>query len=418
MPYTADNIEINIANGTAVLATDYGTSGYGFTASHTQIAKLAWGNENVSYRANETYPLPVAVYGNTGSSLTVTGTVAGSGNFTVVPNTSIPLIVKGSSFNDATPIGISGAIQGMLNGRAVGISGNVYMTNTQVAIVGVSGGTEVGITGGRRLKSSTDSVTVTGSVGISGLTMSAAQHSVAVWGSDLGNKVLTRIYGSDGTTLGMSGDALKVALVNSGINFNVSFMSTVGVTNANETALRIQGYTGSGTPVTIKGQLAGGAVEIGAISPLPVGFTGTLEINDTDIVNSLESSSKPLISNLVSIAANTNIVSSISNQLSSASGANVTVREIKRPTTILNGQKLVTSAPSSIGTGVLKVGVTIKALRSNTGAVYVGNGPTLTSVTGYVLDAGDSVFIETDDLKRIFVRVDSGVSATVSYISS
>lgn len=418
MPYTFDNIEINIANGTAILATDYGTSGYGFTASHAQIAKMGWGNENITYRVNESYPLPVYVYGNTGTALNISGSVSGSGNFTVVPNTSNPLLIKGSSFNDASPVGISGTIQGMVNGRAVGISGPIYVTNTQLAVVGVSGGTEIGITGGRRLKSSTDSVTVSGSVGISGLTMSAAQHSVAVWGSDLGNKVLTRVYGSDGATLGMSGDALKVALVNSGINFSVSFLSTVGVTNGSETPLRIQGYTGSGTPVTIKGQLAGGAVEIGAISPLPVGFTGIVEINDTDIITSLESTSKPLISNLNTIVSNTNNISSISNQLSSSTGANVTVREIKRPTAILNGQKSVTSTPSSVGTGTLKVGVTIKALRSNTGPVYVGNGPTLTSASGYVLDAGDSVFIETDDLKRIFVRSDTGVTATVSYISS
>jgi len=418
MPYTADNIEINISNGTAILATDYGTSGYGFTASHAQIAKMVWGNENISYRVNETYPLPTYIYGNTGTALSVSGTVAGSGNFTVVPNTSIPLLVKGSTFNDSYPVGISGTIQGMVNGRAVGISGPIYVTNTQLAVVGVSGGTEIGITGGRRLKSTSDSVTVVGNVGISGLTMSAAQHSVAVWGSDLGNKVLSRVYGSDGTTLGMSGDALKVALVNSGINFNVSFLSTVGVTNGSETALRVQGYTGSGTPVTIKGQLAGGAVEIGAISPLPVGFTGIMQIDDSDLILSLESTSKPLISNLNSIVSNTNNITSISNQLNSSTGANVTVKEIKRPTNILNGQKSVTSIPSSIGSGVLKVGVTIKALRSNTGPVYVGNGPTLTSASGYVLDSGDSVFIETDDLKRIFVRSDTGVSATISYISS
>lgn len=416
MPYTADNIEINIANGTAILATDYGTSGYGFTSSHAQIAKVVWGNEDVSYRANESYPFPVKVYGNTGDSLVISGTVSGTGDFYVRTNPTIPLIVKGSTFTTDAAVNVSGRVQGITNGTVVGISGPVTVSNS-VAVFGVSGATAIGITGGRRLNSSSDSVTVTGSVGINGISMSAATHSIAVWGSDLGNKVLTRIYGSDGATLGMSGDAIKVALVNPGISFSVSYLATVGVTN-DSGPLRVQGYTGSGTPLTVKGQLAGGALEIGATSPVPVGVCGSVGIVDTNIINSLESSAKPLISNLTTIVSNTNTISTISNQLTSAVGANVTVKEIKRPTAIFNGQKTVTSTPSSVGSGVLKVGVTIKASRGNNGAVYVGNGPTLTSTTGYILDAGDSVFIETDDLKRVFVRVDPGITALISYISS
>jgi hypothetical protein len=417
MPYTADNIEINIANGTAILATDYGTSGLGFTSSHAQIAKLVWGNENVSYRASETYPLPVSVYGNTGDSLSISGIISGTGDFIVRTNPTVPLIIKGSTFTTDAAVTVVGRVQGITSGTAIGVTGTVGIANN-IGIFGISGATAIGITGGRRLNSSTDSVTVSGNVGISGISMSAASHSIAVWGSDLGNKVLTRIYGSDGSTLGMSGDAIKVALVNPGISFSISYLSTVGVTNDSSGALRVQGYTGSGIPLTVKGQLAGGAVEVGAISPLPVGVSGAVDINDTDIINSLESSAKPLISNLANIVSNTNTITTISNQLSSTTGANVTIREIKRPTNLFNGQKTVTTTPTSIGSGVLKVGVTIKALRSNTGPVYIGNGATLTSTNGYVLDSGDSVFIETDDLKRVFVRIDPGTTATLSYISS
>lgn len=417
MPYTADNIEINIANGTAVLATDYGTSGYGLTAAHAQIAKVVWGDENVSYRTNETYPLPVRVYGGTGTALDVSGTIAGTGDFYVRTNPTIPLIVKGSTYGTDAAVNISGRIQGITNGTSVGVTGYINVLNP-ISIYGISGGTAIAVTGGRRLNSSSDSVTVTGTVGIAGLSLSAASHSMAVYGSDLGGKVLTKIYGSDGATLGMSGDALKVALVNSGVNFSVSMASTVGVTNASEGALRIQGYTASGTPVTIKGQLAGGAVEIAATSAVPVGVCGAVEINDTDLINSLESTSKPLISNLSTINSNTSGIQTIYNQLNSTTGANVTVREIKRPTTVIHGQKTVTTTPTSIASGALKVGVTLKALRSNSGPVYVGNGGTLTSANGYILDSGDTVFIETDDLKKIFVRVDTGIIATIAYIAS
>lgn len=418
MPYTADNIEINIANGTAILATDYGTSGYGLTAAHAQIAKVVWGDENVSYRTNETYPFPVRVYGGTGSALDVSGTIAGTGDFYVRTNPTIPLIVKGSTFTADAPVGITGRIQGMTNGTAVGVTGYINVLNS-VSIYGISGGTAIAVTGGRRLNSSTDSVAVSGTVGIAGLSLSAASHSISVYGSDLGNKVLTKIYGSDGTTLGMSGDALKVALVNSGINFSVSMGSIVGITNASEGPIRIQGYTASGTPVTIKGQLAGGAVEVAATSAVPVGVCGSVVIVDTNIVNSLESSAKPLISNLSTINANTTNIQTISNQLTSAVGANVTVREIKRPSAILHGQKDVTSTPTSLASGVLKVGVTLKSLRTNSGPIYVGNSANLSVDNGYVLDPGDSVFLETDDLKKIFVRVSpDSTSKKISYIAS
>lgn len=414
---TTNNIRITLYGvDYAEMATDYATSGVGLSLAHVPISKVAWGDEFSANRVTTTAPFPVRLYGSN-SSVPITGNVGASGTFTVQTSSTNPIIVKGSTFTTDSPVSISGRVQGITNGTYVGISGPITVSN-QVAIYGVSGGQAVGITGGRYLKSATDSVTVTGSVGISGLTMSASSHSVAVYGSDLGSKVLTRVYGSDGATLGMSGDALKVALVNSGINFSVSMGSVVGVTNGSETPLRVQGYTGSGTPLTIKGQLAGGAIEIAATSAVPVGVCGSVSIDDTDIITSLESSARPLIANLASINSNTLAVQSIQNQLSSYNGANVTVREINRPSNVVHGQKEVNTIPSSISSGALKVGVTVKALRANTGPVYVGSGSTLTAVNGYVLDAGDSVFIETDDLKRVFVRIDANIKATISYIAS
>jgi hypothetical protein len=400
----------------AIMGTDYGTSGLDLGTAHVPLSKVVWGDNVSANRVTTAAPLPVRLYGSN-SSVPITGNVGASGTFTVQTSSTNPIIVKGSTFATDSPVSITGRIQGITNGTYLGVCGPVTISN-QVAVYGVSGAQAIGVTGGRYLKSATDSVTVSGSVGINGLSMSAASHSVAVYGSDLGSKVLTKIYGSDGATLGMSGDALKVALVNSGINFSVSMGSVVGVTNGSETPLRIQGYSGSGIPVTVKGQLAGGAVEIAATSAVPVGVCGSVAIDDTDIIASLESSAKPLISNLASINSNTLAVQSIQNQLTSFNGANVTVKEINRPSNLIHGQKVVTSIPTNISTGALKVGVTIKALRANTGPVYIGSGGTLTAVNGYVLDAGDSVFIETDDLRRVFVRIDPDIKATISFIAS
>lgn len=416
---TTSNIKVTVFGSFdwAEMATDFGTNGSGFSLAHIPISKIAFGDENSGTRVTTATPFPVRLYG-ANSTVPVSGFIGGSGEFAIKTNPTTSITIKGSTFAADSPVNINGSVQGVTNGRAIGITGTVSVGNS-LAVYGVSGAQAIGITGGRHLKSGTDSVTVSGSVGINGLSMSAASHSVAVYGSDLGSKVLTKIYGSDGSTLGMSGDALKVALVNSGINFSVSMGSIVGVTNSSESPLRVQGYCGSnGIPLTIKGQLAGGAVEIAATSPVPVGVCGNVGIVDTNIISSLENASKPLISNLSSINSNTLSVQTIQNQLTSAAGANVTVKEINRPSNVINGQKTVSATPSNIGAGALKVGVTIKALRTNNGPVYVGSNAALTSANGYVLDAGDSVFIETDDLKRVFVRIDPTSTATVSYIAS
>ena len=82
MPYTLDNILITTATGDAYLATDWGTSGTGFTSSHVPISKLAYGDETTTSRVTTATPLPIYIYGSTGS-VQVTGSVSGSGNFLV-----------------------------------------------------------------------------------------------------------------------------------------------------------------------------------------------------------------------------------------------------------------------------------------------------------------------------------------------
>ena len=140
--YTADNIEITIANSnSAVIATDYGTSGaVGFSAAHAQISKLAWGDENYTYRVNESYPAPVKIYGSTGSAISISGTVSGTGSFYVRTNSGVPLVVIGSTFTTDAPIGICGSIQGITNGRPVGVTGYVNILNN-VGMYGISGAT-------------------------------------------------------------------------------------------------------------------------------------------------------------------------------------------------------------------------------------------------------------------------------------
>jgi hypothetical protein len=412
--YSADNIEITIASGTAVIATDYGTSGDGFTSAHAQIAKLTWGDANNTYRVSEQYPAPIKIYGITGATFPISGTISGTGDFYVRTNPTIPLIIRGSTFGSDAPVSITGGIQGISNGFPVGVTGYVNILNT-VQIYGISGATAIAVTGGRRLNSNTDSVTIVGNVGLSGgLALAAASNSVAVYGSDLGGKVLTRLYASDGTTLGISGDALKVAVTNSGFTFSVSLSSTVGVTNDGaNSALRVEGRSG-GVPMTIKGSLSGGAVEIGAYTAVPVGVSGTVEIDDTALITEIDS----LKTNIGAVATNAGYALDILNLIStSGNGAKVNVGSITRPSRVIHGQKTVSTTPSILGSDSLRTGITIKSPNTNAVDIYVGNSLSVSSTTGYILSPGESIYLEVSTLGSLFIRTASS-TATVSYIGT
>lgn len=97
----------------------------------------------------------------------------------------------------------------------------------------------------------------------------------------------------------------------------------------------------------------------------------------------------------------------------------VDVASIAIPATFYYGQKTVTTAGTELvlaSTQVLLSGVTVKALHGNTGWIYVGKSG-VSSADGFVLDAGESVFIETDNLADVFI--DSSVNGEgVSYIGS
>lgn len=412
--YTADNIEISIANSnSAVIATDYGTSGaVGFSLAHAQISKLAWGDENYTYRVNESYPAPVKIYGSTGSSIPITGSVSGTGSFYVRTNAGIPLVVIGSTFTTDAPIGICGYIQGLTNGRPVGVTGYINVMNT-VAVFGVSGATAIGVTGGRRLNSTTDSVTVYGSVGISGgFQLSAYDDSISVYGPGGTTYVETNLN-VGGVALGLSGDALKVAVTNTGFTFSVSVAATTGVTNSGG-PLRVQGYTGTGTPVTIQGTLAGGAVEVAAYSSIPVGVSGSVTIDDTDIISEIDS----LRTDIGTVATNAGYALDILNLInSSGSGARVVVNSITKPNRVFHGQKTLTTTPIQLGTEVVKSGVTIKSPSTNVVDIYIGNSLAVTNTTGYLLSPGETIYLEVSSLSSTFAKSASG-TAILTFIGT
>ena len=437
MADTTDNVVFEVYGNTAEFATDYGTSGTGFTTAHVQLVKLAFGDENTTGRVYGGNPLPVQINGNTGSAVGISGEVSGTGSFEIENyyirgasgNTLVYLAVAGDTLGGL--VGVSGTVQGISGGYPVTVTGDISVTNN-VAIVGVTGSSmyqefggtgywPVVVTGGRKLNSSTDSVTVSGTVGVTGgRYLAAGTDSIAVLGADLGDQVLTRIYGSAGETLGVSGDALNVNLVNAGVTFTLNVAATIGVTNSTEPPLRVQGYTGgTGTPLTIRGE-NDGAVEVAATSPLNVTVTNSeLTIDDTDILVKLGTTGD-IYNRLSDIRTNTSSISTIRTDLQNGS-ATVKISQITRSNSMVVGSKTVAVADGAsqmTSSFILKSGITIKASVDNTSTIYVGNQTLSRSTTnGYPLNSGESIFLEIGNANMVYVRSESGTQS-VNYIGS
>lgn len=411
MPDTDYNITIDITGNTAAVATDYTTSGV--TNAHVQIVKMAWGDRSETNRVTTSTPLPVNVI--SGATLGVSGTVGGTGSFTVVNSASSPFRIAGTT--GGIPVPISGNIQGVTGGIAFGITGTVTVGNTYMFVQGISGGAPIAITGGRGLSAGTDSITVSGTVGVTGgRYLLPAFDGVKVYSSTSGTTIPVQLYGSGGA-VGMSGTALNVNLVGAGITATVSVAAIVGISQADRTVpLYVAGGT-AGPAVRIQGGLSGGAVEVGWSSALPVSISGAvsgISFSDANIVSSLTvinnnlNTVKGYVTDVVSQTQN------ISNKLPGA-GVFTTKSTITLPTSVATGEvTLAVTGDKILDTKTLITGVTVKAPLSNVGDVRIRG---IGSSSNYFLSKGESIFIAVDNLNQLIFS-SNGVAVTFCYIAS
>ena len=446
MPDTTNNVTFEVFGNTADFATDYGTNGIGFTNSHIQIFKMAYGTQTgVNTRVSTTNPLPISINGYSGftGGVGITGTIRGTGEFKIV-NRLVPgttrdleyLMVAGTTVGGA--IGITGTIEGISGGYPVAVSGDARIINAVVVagvtegwVTGFGGGTgataykPLVVTGGRKLSPNIDTVGVTGTVTINGgRQLAAGTDSVKVFGSDAGTKVLTRLYAGDGSTIGHSGDALNVNVVGTGISVDVTLASTIAVTNGTQPAagLVVQGFTAGsgGTPLIVKGENAGGQLDVKASSALPVTFNAGVTLNADNIIERLGTGDNGVLKTLNSIDTDTNVISTIDTRLTNAFYS-VKVSELTKPNrfTASSASVTATSGATQLSSNTsLKSGVTVKASATNSDIIYIGSVGLSRNITnGYPLDPGESVFLEINNLNLIYIRATTGTQS-VSYIGS
>lgn len=89
------------------------------------------------------------------------------------------------------------------------------------------------------------------------------------------------------------------------------------------------------------------------------------------------------------------------------------------PTILYAGQQTVAVAGTAVvlaASQSLRSGVRVKADTTNNGFVYVGNA-SVDSTHGFILAGGDEVFIEIDDISKVYIDAsinDQGVSYVAS----
>ena len=461
-----NNINIDISGNTASMATDYGLSGVCLGSAHVPLSKIVWGDNDNGKRVDLSNPLPIQIAGQTGP-IEIYGKISGQtngnvqiSNFMSSNGATLQYIAVAGSTNGNTPVGITGQIQGIYNGVPVTITGDVKLLGSMakdvygasadvhgILVQGTSAGNTatvagevfpgygfgvpVAITAGRRLNYEVDSIRIDNTtIGISGgRQLTSATDTVAVYGYDGGSVVRTSLHsGSDGVTAGFSGDALKVAIVNAaeGITFSISVSAVTGVTNASEPPLRIQGYTAGAPydPVVVKGT-NNGALEVFANTSLNTNVVNSVEIQDQDILNALQTGTKPLISNLSSIKDNTNLISNIHTDMTTGRGVSAKITSIDKPSAVRSGSKTISGNQSTqmLHKNLeLKTGITVKLSPSSSSNILIGSR-TLSndSSSGYLLEPGESVYLEVNNVNKIYIKTEDtsqNITATLYYIGS
>lgn len=212
-----------------------------------------------------------------------------------------------------------------------------------------------------------------------------------------------------------------------------SALTITGVSAANATSagqvLQVHGYTGTGfIPITVTASdldirgLSSSTDTVAVTGSVLVSnhpaFTfsdGKLEVVEgsaSSLANSMSSLSNS-VSNL-STAFGSPAATSLT---SSANGINmlkVDVQRIAQPDGGTYGSINVTSAVA-LGNKALQSGVHLKSASGNQGIIRVGFNNQVATV-GFPLDAGDQLFIETNNTSNIFVA--ANVGCTLSYIGT
>jgi hypothetical protein len=271
------------------------------------------------------------------------------------------------STDNPLPITVSGSDVAITVSGNVGNSGPLGVQNyintdggiQYIAVAGSTAGAAIGVTGSIEITSANNPLRITGGRRLSALTDSIeATGSVTIGDTFSGiTGAAVGVYsGIEGKAIGASGDALKVAVVDAEISANVTLSSTVGVTNG-----------GSNGTLKVEGVAGGVAVPV----------------SDSDVLSKLDT---------------------------------VTLSQINQPTGITAGIFYITTASKQLPHHGMSSGVNLRAQSTNTASIYLGGGFT-TGTNGYPMSAGESLFLECNNLNLLYA-VGGATGQSLNYLAS
>jgi hypothetical protein len=348
------------------------------------------------------------------------------------------------------------AIQGLSGGEAVGITAHdsnglnirnlssrdavhpAAWVKDSVAVEGFSGMTAIAVTGGIVISKQPH--------GGSFETRSLEAHrdSVAIYDAAGGTGPHVKLIGHDGTPIGISGGALKVAVDNGSFTANVTVTPEVEVKGTTgSTGIQVRGVTSQ--EIVVKGPLTGGALEVSSPSGLNVRtLTTTDQVSvggqvATDVTNlktnlsDLLSEVKTLKTDIANVNSNIEDVEAIVTNFQDNgtqtyydnSGAtsgiffNTCVKKTVQPSELISITLSVSTNAKAVSTNrEVNNGVYIQSNPTNTNNIVVGGSSLLNKGNlGFTLEPGESIFLQVSNLNLIYVKAQSG-SQNVSCIGS
>jgi hypothetical protein len=220
-----------------------------------------------------------------------------------------------------------------------------------------------------------------------------------------------------------------------GLTLNIGSTITIaGVCASNATqasqVLQVHGYTGTGfIPITVTASdldirgLSSSTDSVAVTGSVSVSNQPAFSFDGNSQLKVVEGSASSLATSMSSLSTS---VSTLSTAFGSAASSSLTsttngikmlkvdVQNIAQPTGGTYGSINVTSAVA-LGNQALQSGVHLKSASGNQGIIRVGFNNQVATV-GFPLDAGDQLFIETNNTSNIFVAANTG--CTLSYIGT
>ena len=385
----------------------------GVTASNFGIRSLTAGNfaSGTAYGGADfvrvvgaTGAYPIAI---TGTSFDIRG-LSGTRDFVTVYGTANVAYSGSTPFSKVSADGFQIRVLRATTGpnpftSQVLLDGSITHIEDSVRVVGLSGAYPVNTVPGG-LTNIADSTTrvpfkvstggslyVELAAGTIGVTATISGSSLTLSGLSLANATsaagVMQVHGYTGTGMfpinvtgssfdirGLTYTKDSVTAVIRTLSFDGTSGDQIGITGNAGTNLATLASAVSGTPAKMQ------------VNDSQVSTVNTSVGNVTAAVNSLKTSFDETVGTINS---------------TTSKGQRVIVSEVAQPTGITSGKVSVATSATQMGTFTLQSGIHIKADLVNTGTIFVGTNNT--AQIGYPLFNGDQVFIETDNVNKIWL---------------